>query len=294
MLAQRTRDGVEAAERADRPRRRAGRRRDPRARRDQPRHRADDERRDRGGPGAARAEHRSGGGGRARRARLPRAHEPRVELQRPPVARPRAGDRGARAGARGRARPVGLRDLPVRVPGRSSTSGRATGTPPPPTRARGLGRPAASPTTASPACRRRPSSTCGAAARTRARGSRRPGSPPAPPRSFSACAPIAAARAEAAWLAGDAAGVDAVTAETFELALRAGAGGTSASWRCGGRGPACWSSRPSRASPPTRSRSPATTAARRPSGRPSARPTSRPSPSIGADDPDALLEALAL
>ena len=46
--------------------------------------------------------------------------------------------------------------------------------------------------------------------------------------------PIAAARAEHAWLAGDAAQVDAVTAETFELALERGGGrdiGELAVWR---------------------------------------------------------------
>jgi ATP/maltotriose-dependent transcriptional regulator MalT len=46
--------------------------------------------------------------------------------------------------------------------------------------------------------------------------------------------PVAAARAERAWLAGDAAGVDEATAETFELALRLGNGrdiGELAVWR---------------------------------------------------------------
>ena len=87
--------------------------------------------------------------------------------------------------------------------------------------------------------------------------------------------------------------VDAVTAETFELALERGAAGaTSASSPSGGRAPACWPSRPSPAWTPYALEIAGDHRGAAAEWAALGAPYERALALIGADDPEALLEAL--
>ena len=221
MLAQRGEEAIGAGERAIELSRRARRRRDAGARADQRGDGADVLRPGQGSR-AARADRRAGGGERLRRGRLPRRPQHRLGRLRPPPLRPR-GDRD-RAGA-GRRAAAGA----AVVRGRH---GRAAGAARP--RPRRVDRRVATieqlmdetelpAITEAPAIRvlatveLRRGGAAGAGARASGHGTWQ-----SRPASSSGCGPAAALKAEAAWLAGDGAGVDEATREVYDDRARDG------------------------------------------------------------------------
>jgi hypothetical protein len=99
----------------------------------------------------------------------------------------------------------------------------------------------------------------------------------APTQELPRIGPVAAARAEVAWFAGDPEGVRVATEDAFELALRQGIAGRSESSRAGAGAPDSTPRPQTGRQSRTRSRPPATGRVQRSCGRRSAAPTKPPS-----------------